>query len=212
MESCIILVKSPLQRWGRRNRIEHFDSTAVLYRIGSAILLKNTKRLSWDVTTGGLHRRYTLWYAFKTAIILAFGPSGSFSIVSPFPLSNYILFLQPFARGLGQDHNRETCCCSSLCSAVDPFSLHSPSQRSIYMKCQSPWGITWELIICGEWFGPINYGSHIRKRMGLMCHMVFFSHWTRNSLASNINNGFVECRLMTSDRNYRRNLYHFVLL
>lgn len=131
------------------------------------------------------------------------------------PLSSFKLqTLSPaICKGTGGGHNGGTCVVAALCvQQLSPFSLHPPIQRSIYMKCQSPWGIIWELIICGEWFCPINYGSHVRKRMGLMCHMGFFGLWTRNSLASNINNGFVEYRLMTSDRNYRRNLYHFVLL
>lgn len=198
---------------------------AQVFRIGSAILPKNTNRLCWDVITArGLYRHYTLWYGFPTAIILTFGHSGSLIFFNPFPVSNYRLFLQTFPKGLGQDVVGKRVL-MQLCNNTLMWSfswvqnilclsvfLHPPIQRSIYMKCQSPCGIIWELIICGEWFGPINYGSHRRKRIGLMCHMIFFSQWTRNSSASNINNGFVEYRLMTSDRNYRRNLYHFVLL
>lgn len=70
---------------------------------------------------------------------------------------------------------------------LSPFSLRPPIQRSIYMKCQLPCETIWELIICGEWFGPINYGSHVRKRIGLMYHMIFLAselgtHWYQISM------------------------------
>lgn len=163
------------------------------------------------------HRRVTqtlhLVICFQNCHNLGFWSLGFFQHCQS-PSSFKLHAVSPaIYRGTGGGHNRGTCVVAALSvQQLNPFSLHSSIQRSIYMKCQSPWGIIWELIICGEWFGPINYGSHIRKRIGLMCHMAFFSHWTRNSSASNINNGFVEYRLMTSDRNYRRNLHHFVLL
>lgn len=105
---------------------------AVVYWVGSAILLKNTNRLHWDViTAGGLHTRYyTLWYGFKTAIILAFGHSDSLSVFNPLPLLNYRLFLQPFAKGLGEDTIGK-CVLIQLCNSTLMWSF-SWVQNTLY--------------------------------------------------------------------------------
>lgn len=140
------------------------------------------------------------------SVILAFVHSDSSNIFDLFPLSNCKLFLPWFAKGLEEETRRKCvpmqCCkrsataqwwrafagCKIQCAwLLSPFSLRSPIQRSIYMKCQSPCETIWELIICGEWFGPINYGSHIRKRIGLMYHMIFLAselgtHWYQISM------------------------------
>lgn len=116
---CVLLLSMALVNWVRsvkspmhtRASIREEEEemglqvlVALVYWVGSAIFLKNTNRLCWDFTaTGRLHRHYTLWYGFKTAIIVAFGHSGSLGIFNPFSLSNYSLFLQTFAKGLGED-------------------------------------------------------------------------------------------------------------
>lgn len=116
---CVLLLSMALVNWVRsvkspmhtRASIREEEEemglqvlVALVYWVGSAIFLKNTNRLCWDFTaTGRLHRHYTLRYGFTTAIIVAFGHSGSLGIFNPFSLSNYSLFLQTFAKGLGED-------------------------------------------------------------------------------------------------------------